>query len=416
MAITDWSTTASTNATADGAIDWQEGQNPSTINNSARAMMAALKSWHLDLSGLALGGSGNSFTLTPAQPLASLTNAIYGFIADRANTGAVTLSVSGLTAKPLRRYSGTDLSANQIVSGGFYIAAYDTSNQEWLLTGARSLANADLPSMNNNTVKANISGSAAVPSDVTIDNLINAASANSVALSKLPTQADSTVLANVSGGVAVPSAVTVISLIAEILTTRGDILRFGSTAPERLAIGASGKVLVSDGTDAAWGYHALGNLTGGSICLQRVRAETGAEVACYTALPFDNTIPQSSEGVEVLTASITPVSASSKLVVRFTGWASRISAASNYIGAALFRDSGADALGATAGGVSAGAQPILTTLSGEWEISAGSTSATTFKIRVGGDSGDVYFLGYSNNALWGGVGKGSITIEEWLTV
>jgi len=37
-----------------------------------------------------------------------------------------------------------------------------------------------------------------------------------------------------------------------LLTTRGDIVRRGATAPERVALGASGFYLKSDGTDAVW--------------------------------------------------------------------------------------------------------------------------------------------------------------------
>lgn len=48
-----------------------------------------------------------------------------------------------------------------------------------------------------------------------------------------------------------PSGV-VSSFLGRLLTTRGDILRRGASAPERLAIGSSGTILRSDGTDAAW--------------------------------------------------------------------------------------------------------------------------------------------------------------------
>lgn len=47
---------------------------------------------------------------------------------------------------------------------------------------------------------------------------------------------------------------TVAASLDSLLTTRGDIIRRGSTTTERLAIGAtSGQVLQSDGTDASWG-------------------------------------------------------------------------------------------------------------------------------------------------------------------
>lgn len=55
MAIEDWSTTAADNDDADASINWAEGQAPSTVNGSARAMMAALKTWYNTLTGS--GGS-----------------------------------------------------------------------------------------------------------------------------------------------------------------------------------------------------------------------------------------------------------------------------------------------------------------------------------------------------------------------
>ena len=272
MAVSDWSTTASTNATADGNINWQEGQNPSTVNNSARAMMAAVKSMHLDLCGLALGGSGDTFTLTPAQALASLSNAVVSFFADRANTGAVTLAVSGLTAKPLRHVSGTDLSANDILSGGYYVCAYDTANEEWILAGAKLLKNADLPSMANNTVKANISGSASTPSDVTIDNLINAASAGAVAYSKLPTIADKKILANFSGSTAAPAATDAQTILDDALgSTQGEIAFYDGTDWTGLGVGTADYVLKSGGAgaDPSW-------VAGETVALPSQTSKSGA--------------------------------------------------------------------------------------------------------------------------------------------
>lgn len=44
MSLWQWSTTAANNASADPSINWAEGQAPSTVNDSARAMMAAVAS------------------------------------------------------------------------------------------------------------------------------------------------------------------------------------------------------------------------------------------------------------------------------------------------------------------------------------------------------------------------------------
>jgi microcystin-dependent protein len=51
MSFWKWSRTASSNATADGSINWAEGQAPSTVNDSARAMMAAAAKYRDDVSG-----------------------------------------------------------------------------------------------------------------------------------------------------------------------------------------------------------------------------------------------------------------------------------------------------------------------------------------------------------------------------
>lgn len=170
MSVYQWSLTASDNATADSGVNWQEGQSPSTINNSARAMMAAVKAGFNDLAGVsALGGAGDTFALSLSQPMTSLTNAVVGFFATRNNTGAVTLNVDGLGAKPLRIVSGTALVANAIVSGTFYVCGYNPATSEWLIVGRQqAIANAELAPMANNTFKGNISGSSAAPSDVSL--------------------------------------------------------------------------------------------------------------------------------------------------------------------------------------------------------------------------------------------------------
>src|SRR5688500_109770 len=62
MAITEWSTTASNNDDGVTGINWLEGQAPSTVNNSARAMMADIASWRdeIDLAGVIEQYAGTS--------------------------------------------------------------------------------------------------------------------------------------------------------------------------------------------------------------------------------------------------------------------------------------------------------------------------------------------------------------------
>lgn len=133
MSVWDWSQTAGTNASADASINWAEGQLPSTVNNSARAMMAALAAFIADTGGVTTAGSSNAYTLTLSQTMASATKGIITFVADRANTGAATMNVDGLGAYPLRFISGTALSSGDIVSGGVYMMTWASGSSEWLI-------------------------------------------------------------------------------------------------------------------------------------------------------------------------------------------------------------------------------------------------------------------------------------------
>jgi hypothetical protein len=70
MSMKDWSTTAASNATiaSNSGINWQEGQAPSTVNDSARAMMSDVRAWYeaaewIDLGHAPTYASGTSFTV-----------------------------------------------------------------------------------------------------------------------------------------------------------------------------------------------------------------------------------------------------------------------------------------------------------------------------------------------------------------
>ena len=133
--IWDWSTTAANNATADTSINWSEGQLPSTVNNSAREMMAKIAYMLRDFSSsLTTGGTGDAYTVSPGKAPTSLSD---GWIAvvrfDRANTGAATFQVGSLTAADLVDAEGNALAAGDIVAGGIYIVAYNPTSADFHL-------------------------------------------------------------------------------------------------------------------------------------------------------------------------------------------------------------------------------------------------------------------------------------------
>ena len=134
--IWDWSTTAADNATADTSIDWSEGQLPSTVNNSAREMMAKIAYMLRDFSSsLTTGGTGDAYTVSPGKEPTSLAD---GWIAvvrfDRANTGPATFQIgTTLAAADLVDAEGNALAAGDIVAGGIYIVSYNPTSASFHL-------------------------------------------------------------------------------------------------------------------------------------------------------------------------------------------------------------------------------------------------------------------------------------------
>lgn len=125
-----WSTTAADNDDADAGINWLEGQDPGTVNNSARGMMAAVKKYIGDTDGLGTaGGTANALTITTGQAisLAHLADGYrIGVWAALANTSAtVTINVDALGTKTIKRADGSALAVGSIQAGMFLDLAYE---------------------------------------------------------------------------------------------------------------------------------------------------------------------------------------------------------------------------------------------------------------------------------------------------
>ena len=139
MSFWKWSRTAANNATADGSINWAEGQAPSSVNNSARAMMAAAAKYRDDVAGaIATGGTSTAYTLTSNQvfdTLANMNGAMVAFQAHVTNGATPTLNVDGLGAKAINSASGTAIPAGTLVAGTTYAATYFNASNQWILHG-----------------------------------------------------------------------------------------------------------------------------------------------------------------------------------------------------------------------------------------------------------------------------------------
>lgn len=224
----------------------------------------------------------------------------------------------------------------------------------------------------------------------------------------LSVTADSTIAgtAYVAGGtdVAVADGGTNISSY-----TAGDLLyATGATTLAKLAIGTAGQVLKTNAgaTAPEWGASS-----GSSVVVQVVSTQSGAVQTGTTVIPFDDTIPQNTEGTEFMTLAITPTNSSHKLRIDVDMFAAVTT--TPWIAVALFQDSTAGALAATATFIplsGAGASIPLTHV-----MTAGTTSSTTFKVRVGPSSAATVTLnGSGGGRIFGGVAASSITITEYV--
>lgn len=141
--------------------------------------------------------------------------------------------------------------------------------------------------------------------------------------------------------------------------------------------------------------------------VQRVTDTYALNADLSTVLPIDDTIPQSTEGTEILSVSITPTNASNIIRCRFSGFGATGTNAV-YWGAALF--SGTTCIKAASH--YAAALGYTATIAFEHEFVAGGTSAITLSVRVGASSGNVRMNGTNGARHFGGVAASTLIVEE----
>lgn len=131
------------------------------------------------------------------------------------------------------------------------------------------------------------------------------------------------------------------------------------------------------------------------------------------AIPYDDTIPQNTEGAQYMELAINPISASSKLLINVIWSGSSNAASDNTL--ALFKDSIANALKAcqwNTNGINVSRNVPLFACE-----NSGSTSLQTFKVRAGAGVSTTFAMNGVANAstrLYGGVSSSSIVIQEIL--
>ena len=169
----------------------------------------------------------------------------------------------------------------------------------------------------------------------------------------------------------------------------------------------SGATITNSGTATGFG--------GGGKVKQMVYNMVTGVVTGTGVIPYDNTIPQNTEGLEMMTQAITPTSASSLLKIEVVVQGSCSSHAQFQI--ALFQDSTANALAVSRIRADAQQAVHLNNNNMMHVMVSGTTSATTFKVRLGVSSGVVWLNATSANTggLFGGKCNSGIVVTEYET-
>ena len=148
-----------------------------------------------------------------------------------------------------------------------------------------------------------------------------------------------------------------------------------------------------------------------SLALRVKEVSSTAARTLTAAIPLDNTVPQSTEGTEILTTTFTAVDSNNSLLIKFNGLLAGQTAGAGQV-LALFR-------GTTCVGARWWAQPSDGTnlTSCHFLIDALNTSSNTYSIRYGpGVAGLISYVNTQGNvpggASLGGFQEISMTIQE----
>jgi hypothetical protein len=185
-----------------------------------------------------------------------------------------------------------------------------------------------------------------------------------------------------------------------------------TVTPAKLNSTAAPTVVVADG-EVTTANIADASVTAAKVADGAVVQVVSSTVATVTAvsvvIPADDTIPQSTEGYELLTATITPNSSTNKILVQFSGFCASPNTgfSASHV---LFRGSTAINVMGTSHSVANSLTPVFI----QHLDSPASGSALTYSVRVGPSSGTANFAYNSNGGTrrYGGAASAVLTLTE----
>lgn len=417
-----WSTTAASNTDV-GGVSIAEGMAPSGVNNAMREMMAELRrgaaNKGTDIASAAttnICATGTSIyvDITGTTTITSFGTANAGCWRILQFDGALTLTHNA-TSLILPSGANITTAAGDVLgiisegSGNWRAIFY--SRVPYLSVANTFTAAQTITSTAAGTILTTTSTDAGAAAGPTYDNYRNSATpANNDVLGEIIVNGNDS-LGNKTRYGAIYGTATDVTDGSEDGGLQLESLQAGVARTFSLFGGSLHYATL--GQKGAGEINATGlYVNGHGTVAQFVEAETAAYSTAGTILPVDDTIPQNTEGDEILTVAITPTNASSTLKIE-VDVAVQLNVAAGVFACAVFVDTTANAIAARAGTVATTDKPE--TLIFVHTLSAASTSARTYKVRCGSATAtDLKINGDNSTRLFGGVMASSLTVTEVL--
>jgi hypothetical protein len=193
--------------------------------------------------------------------------------------------------------------------------------------------------------------------------------------------------------------------------------QFTASLPVSVPNGGTGLTSVASGTTLyATSSNVLVALPSKPM-IQQVRNLSGTVQTGTTTMGSSNAIRQNTEGDQYYSVAITPTNVANLLEIDIQVDISNSNASAKNLSVALFQDAIANALVARAVTQIAATTSFNDSIVIKFYMVAGTTSATTFKVRAGCDgAGTTAINGVPGGTTQGegGVGVSGITIKEWV--
>ena len=205
-------------------------------------------------------------------------------------------------------------------------------------------------------------------------------------------------------------------VVLGITTFGSSLVTAANAAAARIAMGAAASGANSDITSLTGLTTPLTRAQGGTgsntsrTLIQEAYTSSGAVATGTTIIPFDDTVPQITEGDQYFSLAFTPTNAAN--ILEFSAVIQLANSVSNSpLIAALFQVAVANSLKVAYTVQPTGSLGQITLIH---EITAGATAATTYSIRAGGSgAGTTTLNGFSGGRFFGGVGTSFFRIREY---